>query len=272
MKSILLFLLMALLAFPMLAQDDDDEPLICDSFPSSPQEVRVSYYMGEGAGFLSARQYAAAIESYSCVTEQVNPNFVGAHVGRAIAYAARQEYDESIDDYTRAIELDGGLLAAYNNRGIVYAAQGEYEMALADFNLILGQNANYVAALNNRAIISAILGEFDSALTDLDQAINITGIDGVVAELSDPDRLPDAPIPDFNPAHAQSYALRGIIRSAQALDNYDSYLLLRGSQSDQRIQSAAGALESRFTFELRLDDGTWLLSADFSTAGEEIPQ
>lgn len=273
MKTMFVLLMLALLAaLPVFAQEVTEEELICDAFPDSSQELRTSYYIGEGAGFLSSGQYARAIESYTCVIEQVDGNYVGAYVGRAVAHTARQEYELAIDDYTSALGLNSGLLAAANNRGIVYAAIGEYELALADFDSVLGQDSNYVLAYNNRAIIRAIEGDYAGALVDLDQAIAISGIDAVVTDLSNPDRAAGAPTPEFNPAHAQSYALKGIVYSAQALDNYADYLLLRGSNGDQRIQSAAGALESRFTFELRLDDGTWLLSADFAPSGEELTE
>jgi hypothetical protein len=53
----------------------------------------------------------------------------------------------------------------------------------------------------------------------------------------------------------------------QARDNYTAYLTLMRGSADSRIESASGALESRFTFELRLDDGTWLYAASFSPAG-----
>jgi tetratricopeptide (TPR) repeat protein len=273
MKSMLFLLTMVIMfAVPALAQETSEDELVCDAFADSGQETRVSYYMGEGAGFLGSGQYARALESYTCVIEQVDENFVGAYIGRAVAHTARQEYELAIEDYTSAIALDGSLTAAYNNRGIVNAAIGEYELALADFDAALAQDSNYILAYNNRAVIRAVQGDYAAALADLDQGIGLSGIDAVVTDLSNPDRAPGAPTPEFNPDHAQAYALRGIIYSAQALDNYADYLLLRGSQGDQRIQSAAGALESRFTFELRLDDGTWLLSADFAPSGEELAE
>jgi tetratricopeptide (TPR) repeat protein len=251
------------------AQEATEEPLICDDFADSPDDARISYYMGEGAGFFSAGYYDRAIYSYSCVIEQIDDGFTGAYMQRAAAYSARQDYERALADYTRAIELDGNLLAAYNNRGIVYAARQEYEESLADFNAALERDGGYIPALNNRAVIAAIQGDYTSAIADLQQAIDVSGIGSIYAELSDPDRLPTAEFPEFDRDLSQSYALLGIVYSAQALDNYRAYLLLNGGAGDQRVQSAAGALESRFSFELRLDDGTWLLNADLTTAGEE---
>ncbi|MEO0561174.1 MAG: hypothetical protein AAF125_03620, partial [Chloroflexota bacterium] len=73
----------------------------------------------------------------------------------------------------------------------------------------------------------------------------------------------EVPVPPYALAEAQAYAMLGLVRSAQALDAYDDYLTLAQSRADSRIQSAAGALESRFTFELRLDDGSYFIPATF---------
>jgi tetratricopeptide (TPR) repeat protein len=262
-------ILAALLTLPMLVLAQEEEPeLICEAFPDSSADIRTSYYMGEGAAFFSSGQLVRAIDSFSCVIEQINGDYIDAYTSRAIVYTARRDYEEAIEDYTRAIELDANLLAAHNNRGIVYVAIVEYENALADFNKVLDLDSSNVLALNNRGIVHAINGDYDLAIADFQQAIELSNIDNVVATLTDPNRTSDAPRPEYNLDDAQSYALLGIVYSAQALDNYNNYLLLTGSQGDARVQSAAGALESRFTFDLRLDDGTWLLTADF-TVGDE---
>jgi tetratricopeptide (TPR) repeat protein len=247
-----------------LAQDGEEEELICPAFPGASTDLRVNYYVGEGMGYAASGRVSSAIYSFSCIVEQINPSYVPGYMVRAALYTQQHDYEEAIADYNRAIELNAGLLAAYNNRGIVYAAQGEYELAMDDFNHVLGSDSGYVIAYNNRAVIYAIQGQYDQAISDLEQAISISGIGGVYAELTNPDRPADAEKPEYNLDHAQPYAVLGIIYSAKALDNYHAYLLLTGNQSDTRIQSAAGALESRFTFELRLDDGTWLFTAAFS--------
>lgn len=259
-----LLLVVSLLGTPLLVMAQEDE-LECTAFPDSSSDVRTSYYMGEGAGYFASGQLSSAIDSYTCVIEQIDGSYLPAYINRAVTYTERRTYEAAVEDYTRAIELAPNLSAAYNNRGIVYAAQQEYELALADFARVLDLDGNDVSGYNNRAVLYAIQGEFALAIADLEQAINTSGIDDIVAELTDPDRSPEAEDPEYDRDHAQSYALLGIVYSARALDNYQTYLLLTGSSGDQRIQSAAGALESRFTFELRLEDGTWLLTANFSS-------
>lgn len=251
---------------PALAQQNPQ--LQCTAFPDSARDVRVSYYMGEGAAYFASSQLVRAIDSFSCVIEQIDPSYVAAYMSRGAVYAQRRDYALALQDYTSAIQRDGSLPAAYNNRGIVYAAQQEYERARDDFSQAIELDGSNAAAYSNRGVIHALLGEFETAISDFEQSISISGIDRVVRQLTDPDRPADAPRPEYQLGDAQPYALLGIVYSAWALDNYRSYLLLTGASGDARIQSAAGALESRFTFDLRLDDGTWLLMANFVPESE----
>ncbi len=270
-RSIFAIILILILSAPLVVQAQEEEPeLICESFTGSPADVRVSYYMGEGAAFFASSQLAAAVHSFSCVVEQIDTSYIPGFLSRAIVYTEQRNYDLAIEDYTSAIGLDSGLIPAFNNRGIVQVAKAEYDLALEDFNRVLELDGGNILGLTNRAVVYALQGEYELAIADLEQAIELSNIESVVEELSDLERPADAPFPEYDRDHSQAYALLGIIYSQHALENYRKYLLLTGSGGDFRIQSAAGALESRFTFELRLDDGTWLLSADFIPGSERV--
>lgn len=260
----LIVLIGSVMPGPARAQSD---PLICDQFPDGPTDVRVSYYMGEGMGYFESGSLAQALDSFSCVTDQIDSGYLPAYVSRAAVYAEYRSFDEAIEDYNTAISLDSAFLAAYNNRGIVYAAQQKYDEALADFSQVLTLDASFDLGYTNRGVIYAIQGKYDESIADFQQAITLSGMDAVLADLTDPDRDPEEPKPEIDPRQALPYAMLGIVYEMRARDNYNSYLTLAGSQADNRIQSAAGALQSRFSFDLRLDDGTWLFAASFSPAG-----
>lgn len=252
------------------AQQDDPEretPLICDKFTDSPDNERVTYYMGEGVAYYVSGQLSRANDSFSCIIEQIDGSYVPAYTHRAVIYTEQRDYDEAIEDYGSAIGLDGDLIGAYNNRGIAFAAQREYDDAIADFNRALEIDSTYQLSLVNRGVIYAVTGEFESSIADLELAMSQSGIDAVVADLTRPDRRGDDPDPVYEVEDAHVYAILGIVYSGFALDNYENYLLLTGSQGDRRVQSAAGSLESRFNFDLRLDDGTWLLATEFIPGG-----
>jgi tetratricopeptide (TPR) repeat protein len=281
-KRLLLFVLfifssMTMLFMPVLAQEATptaaptleptlEPPPNCPAFEGDAQDVRTSYYMGEGYGFYNSGLLTDAILSFTCVIRVVNPDYVPAYMMRGAAYVRQQQYDRAIQDYTRAGQLQPDLLAAFNNRGIVYVATRDYDRAERDFEHVLELNADSILGLNNRSVMFAIRGDYDSAIDLLQRAIDISGIERVYAQLTDPDRPADASPIQFDPVDARAYALLGVMYSARALDNYHKYIFLTGG-GDARIQSAAGALESQFTFEMRLDDGTWLLIANFSVEG-----
>ena len=50
-----------------------------------------------------------------------------AYYNRGNAYASKGDFDQAIDDYTKAIELKPDLVDAYHNRGIAYDKQGDYD-------------------------------------------------------------------------------------------------------------------------------------------------
>lgn len=267
-KAILAALALALLITGVVsAQEQRQTPLICDKFTDRPDAERVSYYMGEGAAFYVSDQLSRANDSYSCIIEQIDGRYAAAYTSRAVVFTSQREYVKAAADYGSAIGLDGSLIGAFNNRGVVYAAIGEYEDAIADFNRALAIDSSYQFSLVNRGILYALTGDYENSIADLQHAIELSGIDAVVADLTRPDRRGDDPMPQYNIDDAHVYSILGIVYSQFALDNYNNYLLLTGSDSDRRIQSAAGALESRFNFDLRLDDGSWLLSAEFIPGG-----
>lgn len=249
------------------------EPLPdCPAFESEDESVRRSYYMGEGTAYLNSGQVFDAIFSYTCVIRVIDPQYIPAYMVRASSYARQRDYERAIADYTRAIELDGSLAAAYNNRGILYTAIREFDEAAADFERVMSlEPANYTVA-NNRAVLYMINGDFDAALAVLEEVVGASGINEVLAAYQDPERLQDAEEIEFDPAAARAIALIGIVYSQKSLDQYRDYAALAEEEGqfslDQRIMGAAGALESRFTFEMRLDDGSWMSLSPYQAVEE----
>ena len=261
-KKLSIIIIAVILTIPaifVLAQDD-----ICTSFSSGSDNERTSYYMGEGAAFMRSGNYSSAIRSYTCIIDEIDEGYTDAYYNRAAAYTARREFDLALEDYTAVIARDSNYFEAYNNRGVVHAAQANYDLALDDFSSALSIESDYINAIINRGVVSTIMDDFESAESDFLTVIDIAGLEALIADLQDPERDPEAPIPDYNRDAVQAYALIGIIHSQRALEAYDDYLYLARGNVDSRIQSAAGALESRFEFELRFDDGSWFLLANLA--------
>ena len=62
----------------------------------------------------------------------------------------KENYNQAIKDYDKAIELKPNYAYAYNNRGIAYNKKGNYDQAIKDYDEAISLNPNYADACNNR--------------------------------------------------------------------------------------------------------------------------
>ena len=74
-----------------------------------------------------------------------------AYINRGNAYQEIGQYDLSIGDFNRAIELSPQNGMAYNNRGFTFILMGKYEEAENDIKKSLELNPNNIYALNSMA-------------------------------------------------------------------------------------------------------------------------
>ena len=97
---------------------------------------------------LAARRYD---ESIRCFTAAIRLHFGNAdyHVGRALAYACREDFLVAVEDFSTAISIDPKNATAYRGRGLAYARIGDYEVAIRDQD-----NAIRLDPLNMRAHLS----------------------------------------------------------------------------------------------------------------------
>ncbi len=248
--------------------DEEEELLDCPAFEDSPTEVRIGYYMGEGEAYENSGQLASAIFSYSCLIQQVDENYVQAYINRALLHTSRRSFDLAIEDYTTILELESDNVAAINNRGLMFMARQEMEEALADFDLAIETNPEYIPAYVNRGVYYASEDNFDLALDDFQSVIDLAGLQAVIDWIEAPSQDEDGnPIdkgerPEYDATYARVYAMMGVLDAMDALDDWDTYFRLVGN-ADRRIQSAAGSFESQLQFDLRFDDGTWVIFDDF---------
>jgi tetratricopeptide (TPR) repeat protein len=89
-------------------------------------------------------------------------------------YAAESgNIQQSIELYTKAIELDLNYAKAYNNRGNSWAKLGEYEKAIVDHTKAIELDPNYAKVYYNRGISYNYLEEYEKAIADYAKAIEL---------------------------------------------------------------------------------------------------
>ena len=137
----------------------------------------------------------------------LNPNYAIAYFYRGNAYGNKGELDQAIQDFTKAIDLNPNDAKAYNNRGIAYGTKDDFDLAIQDFTKAIDLDPNYAKAYFYRGIAYSDKGELDQAIQDYDKAI------------------------DLNPNDAKAYFYRGNAYSNkgdfdQAIQDYDKAIEL----------------------------------------------
>ncbi|KAF5427726.1 Tetratricopeptide (TPR) repeat, partial [Candidatus Methanophagaceae archaeon] len=147
----------------------------------NPKYVMAYYNRGNAYGKL--KQYEEAIEDYSKAIE-LDPNDAEAYNNRGTAYDELQHQEEAIGDYSKAIELDPNDAEAYNNRGNAYGELQHQEEAIGDYNKAIELNPNLAVAYLNRGVTQLQTNE------DLDKAIEDFKHARDLFEGNDKERMP----------------------------------------------------------------------------------
>jgi len=102
----------------------------------------------------------------------VSPNhYIYNH--RGLVYFSLSQYENAMDDFTKAIEIEPNDTRVYTNRGLTYRMLKNYERALEDFNRSLELNPLWPDTFYGRSLTYYDLGDIRSAIEDCDRAITL---------------------------------------------------------------------------------------------------
>ena len=115
----------------------------------------------------------------------------------AIILFQLKEYDESINKWKKAVELNPKYFFAYNNLGNAFLNLKKYNEAITCFNKAIEIKPDFFDAHNNKGNALSRLNKYDDALLSYDKAIKIKpdSINGYIFKahiLSQLDRLEEA--------------------------------------------------------------------------------
>ena len=145
-------------------------------------------------------QFEQAIDNYTKAIE-LDPQNVEAYIGRGTTYHADDQYDMAISDYTKAIEIEPGHGLAYYVRGLSYHEKGIDSWAICDYSKTI-EISNFLPAYEQRALSWYTIGFYEDAWFDVFKIQQLGGqIDPALQKKLDQmqERLHD-PDPKHTPA------------------------------------------------------------------------
>jgi len=82
-------------------------------------------------------------------------------------------YDNAVNDYTLALQLEPNNIHALHNRGICYQKLAKFNEAIEDFTLVIKSNPNNSSAYFNRGCCFDSQGNVNKAINDYSIALQI---------------------------------------------------------------------------------------------------
>jgi len=133
----------------------------------------ISFFSGEK--FYKAGNYDKALIEYNAALVK-DAEFLEALVSRGNTWLKKKDYRRAIEDYTRAIKINGGRAELYNYRGfarteLAYGQASELRLAIEDYSRAIAITANYTDALINRSQALLEIGEYRRVIDDCTRII-----------------------------------------------------------------------------------------------------
>ncbi|MDE6202675.1 MAG: tetratricopeptide repeat protein [Lachnospiraceae bacterium] len=150
------------------AIDSLNEQLLKDTEKEQSPEA----FYQKGNVYRRLEKYEEAINAYTKAIE-LNPEYSAAYNSCGLTYNKLGRYAEAINDFTKAILINPKYATAYNNRGFAHKAIGEYAEAIADYEKAIELNPKYSIAYNNLGAAYNNLEEYVKAITYLDKSLEL---------------------------------------------------------------------------------------------------
>lgn len=160
------------------------------------------------------------------IRKRINAKVVELFIRKGYAFYELKEYENALEMYNSAIDLNSDYALAYYNRAFVRIAQEEYDMALTDCDSVLKRDSDYIA--NVHVVKGSILRakkEYTQSIEEFDIAIE----------------------QDLN--YANAYYNRGLAKKEQAVDlaaskaDFEKFIELAKNDKDKWIQYAENYIE-----------------------------
>ncbi|OYE04688.1 tetratricopeptide repeat protein [Nostoc sp. 'Peltigera membranacea cyanobiont' 232] len=144
--------------------------LSANSAPVLITQITASDFLQLGVDKMRRSNYQEAIENFNQAIE-LEKDLAFAYSDRCLAYLQLQDYHQAIADCTQAINFAPDDSEAYLNRGVAHYRQGDYLAAIVDHNRAIALKPYDFRAYYNRALARAGDGKDSEAILDFNLAL-----------------------------------------------------------------------------------------------------
>ncbi len=153
-------------------------------------------YIHRGAAWYRLGNFDQAIDDFTSALN-LDPTSADALKNRGLTYKKIGQSKEAFGDFTRALRLQPRSPELYNLRGAAYLDDRQYSAAIIDFTKAIGLNQDYTKAYINRGKAYQYTRKLDSAAADFSKVIALTPKDWLAylnraSVLMDQGKLQDA--------------------------------------------------------------------------------
>ncbi|GBU28983.1 hypothetical protein R84B8_02545 [Treponema sp. R8-4-B8] len=117
-------------------------------------------------------QFDEAIIAFNKAIE-LNPKNAIAYGGRGEAFRGKKQYDKAINDFNKAIELNPKNAFAYRCRGEALRCKNQYDKAINDFTKAIELNPKNAFAYRGRGVAYRLKGNNKQAVSDLEKSLKL---------------------------------------------------------------------------------------------------
>jgi tetratricopeptide (TPR) repeat protein len=140
------------------------------AFPIIAQGQTAEEWLKKGK---DANTLNESVEYYSKAIE-ISPNYAEAYFARGRCYYHYEEYKKAVKDISKAIELKPNDAMNYKFRGASYEELKEYEKALKDYEKWLALEPNDSIAYDSLGSAYTGLGEYEKAIESYNKSMKIS--------------------------------------------------------------------------------------------------
>ncbi|MFQ5901654.1 MAG: tetratricopeptide repeat protein [Thermodesulfobacteriota bacterium] len=141
----------------------DNETLWADTVSKSPGKPKLHYNLG--IAYMEKGRFNEAVEAYKKAIE-LDPAYFDARNNLGITYQELGMYDKALSEFKESLKINPNHFKAHHNLGLVYNNKGYIDKAIQEYRIASRINPDYAETHNNLGVAYAAQGRIEDAVRE----------------------------------------------------------------------------------------------------------